>query len=191
MKTPHLYCLPPSLIFKFCPPPLSPPPAPSHFPSTSNPHATVLSVVLFLRLNGSSCHIWCATLLHNNMDLHMHSLGTLLPEGPWCVFYAFYATRHQVYWGLAHNVIFYWYSDLISHTGKHTQHTQGPVDWHTHINIYLHHLLCAYSSYNLQQKFTFPKIFHLWKSYICWLDALRLGSSCETQIILIELIEMV
>ena len=38
---------------------------------------------------------------------------------------------------------------LLSHTQtqKHTQHTQGPVDWHTHINIYLHHLLCAHSSY--------------------------------------------
>ena len=36
--------------------------------------------------------------------------------GPWCVFYA---TRHQVYWGLTHNVVFYWYSDLISHTHKH------------------------------------------------------------------------
>ena len=28
-----------------------------------------------------------------------------------------------------------------------TQHTQRPVDWHTHINIYLHQLLCAQSSY--------------------------------------------
>ena len=34
-----------------------------------------------------------------------------------------------------------------SHTQTHTRHTQGPVDWHTHINTYLHHLLCAYSSY--------------------------------------------
>ena len=24
---------------------------------------------------------------------------------------------------------------------------QGPLDWHTHINIYLHHLICAHSSY--------------------------------------------
>ena len=30
---------------------------------------------------------------------------------------------------------------------KHTQHTQGPVDWHIHVNIYLHHLLRAHSSY--------------------------------------------
>ena len=38
---------------------------------------------------------------------------------------------------------------LISHikTQKHTQHTQGPLDWHTHINTYLHHLLFVHSSY--------------------------------------------
>ena len=47
-------------------------------------------------------------------------------EGPCSVFYA---TRYK------------------SHTHTHTQHTQGPIDWHTHINIYQHHLLCAHSSY--------------------------------------------
>ena len=56
--------------------------------------------------------------------------------GPWCVFYA---TRCQYYWGLTHNVVFCWYSDLISHKHTHKlkdkQHTQGSVDWHTHINI--------------------------------------------------------
>ena len=70
-------------------------------PPTPNP--IVLSVVLFLCLNGWSCHIWCAILLNDNMDLHMSSFGTLVPEGPWCVFYA---TRHKVYWGLKHNVFF-------------------------------------------------------------------------------------
>ena len=59
------------------------------------------------------------------MDLHMSSLGTLIQEGPWCVFYA---TASQVSWGLKNNVVFYWYSYLISHTQTHTQHTQGPVD---------------------------------------------------------------
>ena len=38
------------------------------------------------------------------------------------------------------------------------------------------------------QCFYFSKIIHLWKSYICWLDAIRLGSSYETQVILIEMI---
>ena len=77
------------------------------------------------------------------LDLHMSSLGTLVPEEPWC---AFYATRHQVYWGLTH-VDSCWYSNLLSHTRTHTQHTQGPVDLHTNTNIYLDHLLGAHSSY--------------------------------------------
>ena len=93
------------------------------------------------------------------LDLHVSSLGTLVPEEPWC---AFYATRHQVYWGLTH-VDSCWYSNLISHTRTHThkhthththtyththtEHTQGPVDLHTNTNIYLDHLLGAHSSY--------------------------------------------
>ena len=35
--------------------------------------------------------------------------------------------------------------------------------------------------------FSFQKLF-ICNSYICWLDAIRLGSSCETQIILIEMV---
>ena len=50
-----------------------------------------------------SQHIWCAILHNDNMDLNMSSLGTLVPEEPWCMFYA---TRCQVYWGLTHSVVF-------------------------------------------------------------------------------------
>ena len=68
---------------------------------------------------------------------------TSLSPPLWCVFYP---TRQHVYWGLTHNVVFtgtlIWYN-----TYTNTQHTQGPVDWHLHISIYLHHLLCAHSSY--------------------------------------------
>ena len=40
---------------------------------------------------------------------------------------------------------------MCKHTTTHskhtnTQHTQGPVDWHTHINTYLHNVLFAHSS---------------------------------------------
>ena len=77
------------------------------------PIPRVLSVVLFLWLDGWSRHIWYAFLLNNNMDLNMFSLGTSAPGGPWCVFYS---KRCQVYWGLTYNVVFYWYSDLISDT---------------------------------------------------------------------------
>ena len=132
-----LYCL--------CPPPFFqilsnfPPPSTSLLPAT--PTHTVLSVVLFLWLNAWSHHIWYVILLNDNMDLDISSLGTLILEGRWCVFYA---TRCLVYWGLT-NAFFYWHSDLISH--KHKQHTQGPVGWHTHINIYSQHPLRAHSSY--------------------------------------------
>ena len=40
------------------------------------------------------------------MDLHISSLGIAVPEGPCCVFYA---TKHQVYWGLT------WYKTLCTH----------------------------------------------------------------------------
>ena len=42
-------------------------------------------------------------LLNFIMDLHLSSLGTLVPEGPCCVFYV---TRHQVYRGMTRNMVF-------------------------------------------------------------------------------------
>ena len=131
-----LYCLA-TRFFKFWPTPLP------TFLLPPIPTPTVLSVVLFLWINGWSRHIWCAILLNDNMDLHVSSYGTLVPEGPWCMFYAI---RHQVYWGLTHVVVFYWYSDLISHTQTHTAHSGASRLTHSY-NIYLHHLLCAHSSY--------------------------------------------
>ena len=91
-----LYCL-------SVPPPLCLPPP--NFLSSSTNSPTALSVVLFLWLNGWWCHIWCAILLNANMDLYMWSLGTSVPEGPWCVFQAI---RPLVYCGMKHNVVFYW-----------------------------------------------------------------------------------
>ena len=88
------------------------------YPATTNHHPTDLPVVLFYWLNRWLCQIWCAILLTDIMNLYMSSLVTLVLEGSWCVVYA---TRHQVYWGLTHNVIFCWYSDLISHSQTHTQ----------------------------------------------------------------------
>ena len=136
MKTPHIWHAP---FFQI----LSNPP-PSPLPPTT---LTALSVELLLWLNGWLCHIWCAILLNDILDLEVLSVGNLVLEGPW---HMFYGRRHQVYRDLTHNAILCWYSDLISHTQTHThkdtQYTQVPVDWHTHINIYLHHMLCAHSS---------------------------------------------
>ena len=95
IKTPYIASSP---LFKFCP---TPPPLPCQPPT---PTLSVLSVVLFLWLNGWSRHIWFAI--------------TLVLEGPWCVFYA---TRRQVYRGLTHNVFtgtLIWY-----HTHKNTHST--------------------------------------------------------------------
>ena len=88
------------------------------FPHLSVPPAptpTVLSVVLFLWLNRRSCRISCTNLNNDNMDLYILSLGTLVPEGPWCVFYA---TRHQVYWGLTQGVLLVLWFDIIHKTYK-------------------------------------------------------------------------
>ena len=80
------------------------------------------------------------------MELHMPSLSTLVPEGPWCVFYS---TRRQVYWGLAHIVVFYLLIFFnITHKHSNTQHTQGGSRLtHPYKYKYLNHLLCARSSY--------------------------------------------
>ena len=170
MKTPYIVY---PLFFKFwsLPPPTL---------LSTTPTLTALSAVLFLWLHGWPPDIWCVILLNDIMDLHMLSLVTLVPEGPW---YVFYATRHQVYWGLTHNVAFCCYSTLIwyqAHTSTHTHThththtcTQGPVDWHSHINIYLCHLLCAHSSYlyyiewiiHRCQEFTFHNVFFFPKKY--------------------------
>ena len=87
-------------LFIAYPPPLqffSNPPSPLTSLSPPTPTLTVFSAVLFLWLNGWPNQIWCAILFNDNMDLHMSSFGTLVPKGPWCVFYA---TRCQVYCSL-------------------------------------------------------------------------------------------
>ena len=48
------------------------------------------------------CAIFDVILLDNIMNLHMSSLGTLVPEEHCCVCYT---TRYQIYWGLTHNEI--------------------------------------------------------------------------------------
>ena len=91
--------------------------------------------VLFHWLNGWSRHIWYAILLNDNMDLQISSLGTLVPKGPWCVFYA---TRRQVYWGLTHMFFtgtLIWY---YTHTHTHTHIFTPPFmcSQQLHLKIY-------------------------------------------------------
>ena len=144
-------------LFKFCP---------THLSFTSNTHPTFLSVVLSHWPNGWSRHVWCAILLNGNRDLHMSSFGTLVPEWPRCVFYAtkqgvkvpevwhimWFFTGTQILYHTHTQTHTQTHTHTHTHTNTHTHththtHTQGPVDRHAHINIYLHHLLCAHSSY--------------------------------------------
>ena len=75
--------------------------------SPPNPTLAVLSVVVFLWLNGWSCHIWCAILQNNNMDLHVLSLGSF-------TLMFVYATRY-IMWFFIGTLIWY-------HMQKHTAH---------------------------------------------------------------------
>ena len=78
------------------------------------------------------------------MDLSLPSLGIVVPAAP-CLFHA---KRHQIYerFDLDHMVLageLNWYhTHRQIHTGK-----QWPIDWHTHTNINLYHLLYGHSSY--------------------------------------------
>ena len=101
---------------------------------------TALFVFLFLWLNGWSCHIWCTILLNDIMDLHIMSLCKLVLEELWWVFYA---TRCQVYWGLTHNEVFCWYSDLISYTTKTQNTVRGAVEWHTYKYTFTSLAMCS------------------------------------------------
>ena len=141
MKTP-LYCLPPPTSL-----------------SLQTPTPNVLSIVLFLWQNGWSHHTWCAILLNDNMDLHMFSLGTLLPQGSWYVLYA-KGIKFTEIW----NMFFYWYSDLISHTQTHTAHSEASRLTCPY-NIYLHHLLYAHSSYLYYIKWLLSTMSFLFKNY--------------------------
>ena len=144
--------------------------------------------VLFHWLNGWSRHIWYAILLNDNMDLQISSLGTLVPKGPWCVFYA---TRRQVYWGLTHmfftGTLIWYYTH--THTHTHTTHTHTT---HTHTHTHTH----IYTTFYVLTAATFKNLlstrYFLSKNYsrvkVIYLLIRRLSSSCETQLMLIEMV---
>ena len=155
---------------------LSPPPTHTHPPFRLKlPTLTALSVISFLWLNGWLRHIWCVILLKDIMVLHIPSLCTLVPEGRSCVFYA---TRHQVYWGLI-QVSFCWYSDLfdITHTNthKHTAYSEASRLTHPYKYIFLPSVMCSMQLSllhwmnnslefkNLLSTMFFKKNYSLWK----------------------------
>ena len=132
-------------------------------------------------------------------DLHLSNLSTLVPEAP---YYAFYETRRQVYCGfdtddMAFSRTLIWY-----HTRKqiHTAHIGAKRL--THKYILTTPLMCSQQLSALNESLTdirnllyrdsqylcFSKITDLQKSAICWLDSVRIVTSCETQRIFIEIV---
>ena len=106
--------------------------------------------------------------------IYTSSLGTLVPERPWCVLCnkASSLLGFDTYGFLL--VLWVEFTHINTHTNMHTK-TQGPVDWHTHINIYLHHLLYAHSSYlycmdwiiHWHQTFIFQNAFSFQQLFSC------------------------
>ena len=100
-------------------------------------------------------------------------------------------SNHSISWCLnvwhVATVVFCWYSDSISHnythtdTHKDTQHTQGLLDWQTHVNIYLatptaiyvathsSYLYCKYNEWIIHwyQNFTFHNVSSFQKLFTC------------------------
>ena len=81
----------------------------------------------------------------------------------------------------------------IKHTHNTAQHIQGPVDWHSYKYLYTTYVLTAAIYYinkwlndikNLLYIMSFLFKYSSHVSYVCWLDAIRLGSPCKTEITL-------
>ena len=104
----------PPFFFKFCP--TNPPPPPTPLPCHLQPPLHCF-IVLCLWLNGWSCHIWCAILL-NNMNLHMSSLGTLVPQGPTLMCALYNNRTHSLRSDTCGSLLVLWFA--ITHTHKYT-----------------------------------------------------------------------
>ena len=89
---------------------------------------------LFLcHLNMSSCHISCVILLSDIMDLHLTSLGTLVPATRCCVFYT---PRNQIYGMFDTNDIVIASTLIWYHTHRETHKGHTGTNRLTHINLY-------------------------------------------------------
>ena len=84
-----------------------------------------------------------------------------------------------------------WYYTHPQHSTA--QHTQGPVDWHPYKYLYTTYVLTAAIYYinkwlndikNLLYIMSFLFNYSSLVSHVCWLDAIRLGSPCKTEITL-------
>ena len=121
-------------------------------------------------LNGWLCHIWCVILL-NDIDLDLSISVTSVPKRPLYVLSATWLLFHS---GLTHNLIFCWYSYLISirhmptktHSGTNSltqpyKHTSTPLAKCSQQLSVLHWI------FHWCQKFTFHNVFSLQKLLTC------------------------
>ena len=151
---------------------------------------TAHSVVLFLWLNGRLRHISYATFLNDIMDVQMLSfkilmhvlcnkVSSLLRSDTWCSFLL------VLWFDITHT------QKTQTHTQRHTTHSQASRPTHPFKYTFTPTVMCSQqlsllhwmnnsvtSKTYFPQCFFFSKIIHLQKS--CWLDAIRLDSSCET-----------
>ena len=108
-------------FFKICPTHLAPPPPP---PDTS-----------------------CAVLLNDNMDLHMSSLGNLVPDlmcvlGP-KVLHVCFMQQGVKFTEVWHMWFFNWYSDLKSHTQTHTAYSAASRLTHPYKYTFTPPVMCS------------------------------------------------
>ena len=186
---PIFFATPPiQILSTFLPPPSLLPPI-----TTS----TAYSVALFLWLNGWSCDIWCAFFLNDIMDVHMSSLKTLMHV----LCSKTSSLLRSDMWFFAGTLI--WHHALTNtHMQRHTAHSGASILTHPY-KCYLHQFSCAHNSYLyctewricIYQTFTsyivfFSKIILLQKSHLL-IRCYKTMKYFETQIILIEMVEMV
>ena len=138
----------PRLFFKFCPPSPLPPPLPCHLQS--------LPLLFFLL----SCFFgWMSDyatfdVLFSLIIIWMYTCWALVPwyKKDLDVCFMQQGIKFILSSDTCVFLLVLWFDITHTHTHTHThtkytQHTQGPVDWQTHINLYLCQLLCTYSSY--------------------------------------------
>ena len=162
--------------------------------SSPTSSATVLFVFLFLCLNGWLHNIWCYFTSWYYSSKHVEPWKLCTTRTLMCVLCNLALSLLS---DTQCSFLLLLFLD-ISYTKIHT--TQWPIDWHTYINIYEHHLYCTQLSVlhwmnnSLISKFTFNNVFYFQKLHTCrshisrWLYWIWLSSSCETQIILIIMV---
>ena len=103
------------------------------------------------------CAIFDAILLDNIMDLHMLSLGTLVPEGPCCLVVCF--TQQDIKFTEVWHIMRFFAGSLIwyhTHKQRHTTHTRVKRLTHPYKYILTPPVMCS------QQLLVFHWIYNCW-----------------------------